>query len=74
MSHSDLNDSAPVGRTSTQFPQYTHAEQRRGAVVADTFGERVRAATVERVAHTVHRIRSTARLLNFRNGSYRSAS
>ncbi|GGW83434.1 hypothetical protein GCM10010320_76800 [Streptomyces caelestis] len=31
MSNSDLNDSAPVGHTSMQFPQYTHAESVSGA-------------------------------------------
>ncbi|GGW24637.1 hypothetical protein GCM10010381_04810 [Streptomyces xantholiticus] len=31
VSNSDFKDSAPVGYTSMQFPQYTHAESVRGA-------------------------------------------
>src|SRR3954451_25451299 len=31
MSNSDLKDRAPVGHTSMQLPQYTHAESVRGA-------------------------------------------
>jgi hypothetical protein len=31
MSNSDLKESAPVGHTSMQLPQYTHAESVSGA-------------------------------------------
>ncbi|GGU11928.1 hypothetical protein GCM10010289_36600 [Streptomyces violascens] len=31
MSNPDLKESAPVGQTSMQFPQYTHAESVSGA-------------------------------------------